>query len=100
MQKNLQQAIHAYQSSRLIGCSHVDLLVLAYDSAIKACNQQDGRRALSIIQALQRSLQEQEHIGLATQLNQFYNVSISLLSKRHFSETVALLSMMRDALRQ
>ncbi len=98
MPKSLQQAIHAYQSSRLIGCTHADLVLMAYDSAIAACHKQNGGRALSVIKALQLSLTENENIELAAQLNQFYNVCRLFISRQQYDDAAILLGSMREAL--
>ncbi|MEA4910323.1 MAG: flagellar protein FliS [Chloroflexi bacterium] len=92
---------HAYRSQEyrqqdVMGASPIRLVVMAYDLAIKACEQQDFARATKAISVLRDALNF-DYPEVAVGLFRLYQWSLDCIRQGDYAAALSTLRELRDA---
>ncbi len=95
-----EQAIRQYQAGKRCGASDAQILMMAYDEAIKGCFEHNMGRATLALQALSKSLDYSTNTELAVHLDWIYHHCHMLVGHREFEHAAGILCEIRDALKE
>ncbi len=97
----MQQAYHSnqYRQQDVMGASPVHLVVMAYDVAIRACEQKDFEKAVKTIGLLRDAL-DFNYPEVAMGLFQLYQWCLDCIRQNDFNSAIATLRELRGAWRQ
>jgi flagellin-specific chaperone FliS len=85
-----------YRQQEVLGASPLHLVIMAYDLAIKACEQQDFEKAVKTISALRDAL-DFEYPEVSTGLFRIYQYCLDSLRQGDFSGVGNTLKDLREA---
>lgn len=85
-----------YRQQEVMGASPVHLVVMAYDLAIKACEQKDFERTVKVISALRDAL-DFDYPEVSVGLFQLYQYCLDCLRQGDFAGAVNILKELREA---
>jgi len=93
-----QQAYHSqeYRYQEVMGASPVRLVVMAYDLAIRACEQEDYTRATKAVSVLRDALNF-DYGDAAVGLFRLYQWCLDCIHSQNYSEAMRTLKELRDA---
>jgi flagellin-specific chaperone FliS len=93
-----QQAYHnqEYRYQEVMGASPIRLVVMAYDLAIRACEQEDYARATKAISVLRDALNF-DYGDAAVGLFRLYQWCLDCIRAQNFGEAMRTLRELRDA---
>lgn len=94
MQKNLNQQ-NPYLYQKIVSASPEELIVYIYEAAIKACNQEDQRRALEAIQELINALNFDAK-EVASNFYFIYKHVTHLVNEKKFTDARDMLDELRS----
>ena len=87
---------HEYRSQDVMGASPLRLVVMAYDLAIRACEQEDFSRAIRAISVLRDAL-DFDYADVAVGLFRLYQWCLDCIRAQNYSEAIRTLKELRDA---
>ncbi len=88
-----------YRKQDVLGASPVHLVVMAYDLAIKACEQNDFEKSVKVIGLLRDAL-DFDYPEVAMGLFRLYEWCFDCIRKNDFNAALAVLRELRSAWRQ
>jgi len=94
MQKNLNQQ-NPYLVQKIVSASPEELIAYIYEAAIKACNQEDQRRALEAIQELINALNFDAK-EISPKFYYIYQHVIHLVNTKKYVEARGMLNDLRS----
>lgn len=87
---------HEYRQQDVMGASPIRLVVMAYDLAIRACEQQDFEKATRAISVLRDAL-DFDHAEVSVGLFRLYQWCLDCLRKGDFASAGSTLRELREA---
>lgn len=97
--KTMYQAVYGnreYRQQDVMGASPIRLVVMAYDLAIRACEQQDFEKATRAISVLRDAL-DFDHAEVAVGLFRLYQWCLDCLRKGDYDSAKSTLRELREA---
>ncbi|HZW04575.1 MAG TPA: flagellar export chaperone FliS [Anaerolineaceae bacterium] len=85
-----------YRQQDVMGASPVRLVVMAYDLAIRACEQQDFEKATRAISVLRDAL-DFDHAEVSVGLFRLYQWCLDCLRKGDYASAISILRELREA---
>ena len=85
-----------YRQQEVMGASPVHLVVMAYDLAIKACEQKDFERTVKVISALRDAL-DFDYPEVSVGLFQLYQFCLDSLRQGDYAGVTNILRELREA---
>ncbi len=85
-----------YRQQEVMGASPVHLVVMAYDLAIKACEQKDFERTVKVISALRDAL-DFDYPEVSVGLFQLYQFCLDSLRQGDYTGAANILKELREA---
>ena len=96
---DLKHALLKYRSTRLLGASAYDLLMMVYSEAISSCYKRNPVRASRALRTLQESLDPKSQVDLAKNLNRVYGHCMILISQNEYDAAADILTTVRNTWR-
>lgn len=91
-----QEAYKKYKQQDVMNASPLRLVIMTYDLAIHACEQQDFAKAIRTISALRDTL-DMDYPDVAVGLFRLYQWCLDCIRKSDYASAVATLKELRDA---
>jgi flagellin-specific chaperone FliS len=85
-----------YRQQQVMGASPVHLIVMAYDVAIRACEQEDMARATQAVSLLRDSL-DFEHAEMSVGLFRLYQWCLDCIRHDNYAGALQTLRSLREA---
>ncbi len=85
-----------YRKQEVLSASPLHLVIMAYDLAIRSCDQKDMVTALKAVSAL-RSALDYDYAEIAGNLLSLYNWCLDCIRKQEFKQAKQTLVELRDA---
>ncbi len=85
-----------YRQQELLGASPLHLVVMAYDVAIQACEQQNFSRAVQAVTALRDAL-DFDYADVALGLFRLYQWTLDCIRSGDYAEALKTLRSLREA---
>jgi flagellin-specific chaperone FliS len=86
----------AYRKQEVLSATPLHLVIMAYDLAIRSCDQKDMVTALKAVTALRDAL-DLNYAEIAMNLLSLYTWCLDCIRKQEFAQAKATLSELRDA---
>jgi flagellin-specific chaperone FliS len=86
----------AYRKQEVLSATPLHLVIMAYDLAIRSCDQKDMETALKAVSALRDAL-DFDYAEIALNLLTLYNWCLECIRKREFSQAKQTLIDLREA---
>lgn len=85
-----------YRKQEVLSATPLHLVIMAYDLAIKSCEQKDMVTALKAVSALRDAL-DFNYAEIAINLMSLYNWCLDCIRKEEYAQAKSTLSELRDA---
>jgi flagellin-specific chaperone FliS len=86
----------AYRRQEVLSATPLHLVIMAYDLAIRSCDQKDMVTALKAVSALREAL-DYDYAEVALNLLSLYNWCLDCIRKEEFHQAKQTLSDLREA---
>jgi flagellin-specific chaperone FliS len=86
----------AYRKQEVLTASPLHLVIMAYDLAIRSCDQKDMATALKAVSALRDAL-DLNYAEIAMNLLSLYNWTLECIRKQEYKQAKQTLVELRDA---
>ncbi|NLF49713.1 MAG: flagellar protein FliS [Leptolinea sp.] len=87
---------HAYRKQEVLSASPLHLVIMAYDLAIRSCDQKDMATALKAVSALRDAL-DYNYAEIAMNLLSLYNWCLDCIRKQEYAQAKQTLIELREA---
>lgn len=87
---------HAYRKQEVLSASPLHLVIMAYDLAIRSCDQKDMATALKAVSALRDAL-DYNYAEIAMNLLSLYNWCLDCIRKQEYTQAKQTLIELREA---
>ncbi len=87
---------HAYRKQEVLSASPLHLVIMAYDLAIRSCDQKDMATALKAVSALRDAL-DYNYAEIAMNLLSLYNWCLDCIRKQEYKQAKQTLVELREA---
>lgn len=92
---NTAYTTNEYRQNDVMGATPIQLIIMVYDVAIQACQEEDLERALKAVGVLRDALNFD--YGEATQLFALYQWSLESIRKNDYQSAIDIFQELRDA---
>jgi flagellin-specific chaperone FliS len=86
----------AYRRQEVLSATPLHLVIMAYDLAIRSCDQKDMATALKAVSALKEAL-DYDYAEIALNLHSLYNWCLDCIRKGEYHQAKQTLSELREA---
>ncbi|MEI8131617.1 MAG: flagellar export chaperone FliS [Leptolinea sp.] len=86
----------AYRKQEVLSASPLHLVIMAYDLAIRSCDQKDMQTALKAVSALRDAL-DYDYAEIALNLFSLYNWCLDCIRKEEYAQAKQTLAELRGA---
>jgi flagellin-specific chaperone FliS len=87
---------HAYRKQEVLSATPLHLVIMAYDLAIRSCDQKDMATALKAVSGLRDAL-DYNYAEIAMNLLSLYNWCLDCIRKQEFAQAKQTLVELREA---